>query len=201
MTLDVCAAWESGTSLAPQCGVKKPHHAAAERMKTHAQALVSAGKLTAALEAYGRAAETLPNDAWLHHAAGELAKKLKQNELAAAYFRKAGAAFMASGFNRYALPALRNSWVLFRTGLPATSRAYREVTCELAAVQRELGFETDATMTEDVASSALEGSDPSELRSQESAPPRESSARELKSRFAPRGFRGLLERVRRALTA
>jgi hypothetical protein len=175
-------------------------------MKTQAQALVSAGKLTAALEAYGRAAETLSNDAWLHHAAGELAKKLKQNELAAVYFRRAGAAFMATGFNRYALPAFRNSWVLYRTGLPASSRAYREVTRELAAVQRELGFETDATVTEELASSALEGSAPSDLRAQESVPPRESTARALKGPFAPRpratlGFRRLLERVRRALSA
>jgi hypothetical protein len=196
-----------GTPLAQPADVsKKPDRAAAEKMKTEAQALVTAGKLTAALEAYGRAAEVLSHDAWLHHAAGELARKLKQDGLAAMYFRKSGAAFMASGFNRYALPALRSSWLLLRAGLPATVGAYREVTHELAAVQRELGFQTDASMTEALADHALEGLSPSELGPNESVPPRDSLTRSLQSPVAPSpsaapGFRRWLERVRRALSA
>jgi hypothetical protein len=187
---------------------KKPDRAAGEKLKTEAQALVSSGKLTAALELYGRAAEALPNDAWLHHAAGELARKLKQDELAAMYFRKAGAAFMAGGFSRYALPALRSSWLLFRSTLPANVVAYREVTHELAAVQRELGFETDASVTEELGHGALESLAASERGPNESAPPRESLARVLQTPVAPRptpsaapGFRRWLERVRRALSA
>jgi hypothetical protein len=175
-------------------------------MKTEAQALVGAGKLTAALELYGRAAEALPSDAWLHHAAGELAKKLKQDELAAMYFRKSGAAFMASGFSRYALPALRSSWLLFRGELPAAAVAYREVTHELASVQRELGFQTDATLTEELGLEALQGHAPAARGATESVPPRESLARVLQTPVAPRpsaapGFRRWLERIRRALSA
>ncbi len=185
---------------------KKPERTAAEKLKTEAQALVAAGKLTAALEAYGRAAEVLSNDAWLHHAAGELAKKLKQEELAAMYFRKSGAAFMASGFSRYALPALRSSWLLFRSGLPATAGAYREVTHELAAVQRELGFETDASMTEQLGNDALDGTAASEHGPNDSVPPRDSLARALRTPVTTRpsaapGFRRWLERVRKALSA
>jgi hypothetical protein len=200
------ALFAGGTPLAQSSYVsKKPERAAAERLKTEAQTLVAEGKLTAALEIYGRAAE-LSNDAWLHHAAGELARKLKQDELAATYFRKSGEAFMATGFNRYALPALRNSWLLFRAGLPGTSHAYREVTCELAAVQRELGFETDATMTEELGNDALEASSVAESRSDESTPPRHSEARPRGTPVTPTpsvapAFRSWLERVRRALSA
>jgi hypothetical protein len=184
---------------------KKPERSAAEKTKTEAQALVAAGKLTAALELYGRAAEVLSNDAWLHHAAGELAKKLKQDALAARYFRKSGVAFMASGFSRYALPALRSSWLLFRSGLPATAAAYREVTRELAAVQRELGFETDASTTEELGNDAFQsaaaGAGPND-----SVPHRDSLTRALQTPVATRpsampGFRRWLERVRKALSA
>lgn len=198
-----------GTPLAQPWGVsKKPDRAAGEKLKTQAQALVSSGKLTAALDVYGRAADALPSDAWLHHAAGELARKLKQNELAATYLRKAGAAFMAGGFSRYALPALRSSWLLLRSALPANAVAYREVTHELAAVQRELGFETDATLTEELGREALESLAASERGPNESVPPRESLARVLETPVAPRPtpsaapvFRRWLERVRRALSA
>jgi hypothetical protein len=197
-----------GTALAqPFVVSKKSDRASGEKLKMEAQTLATAGKLTAALEAYGRAAEALPSDAWLHHAAGELARKLKQDELAAMYLRKAGAAFMATGFSRYALPSLRSSWLLFRTGLPANAAAYREVTHELAAVQRELGFETDAAMTEELGQEALEGIATNERGTpNDSVPPRESLARVLQSPVAPRpsaapGFRSWLERVRRALSA
>jgi hypothetical protein len=198
---------KGGTALAQSGGVsKKAERTAGEKMKTEAQALVSAGKLTAALELYGRAAELLSNDAWLHHAAGELAKKLKQEELAAMHFRRSGAAFMASGFSRYALPALRSSWLLLRNGLPATAGAYREVTHELAAVQRELGFLTDARMTEQLVSDALDGMGAAEPGPKDSVPPRESLARALqapvtKSPSVAPGFRRWLERVRKALSA
>jgi hypothetical protein len=186
---------------------KKSDRAAAEKLKMEAQALVTSGKLTAALEAYGRAAEALPGDAWLHHAAGELARKLKQDELAALYFRKAGAAFMTGGFSRYALPALRSSWMILRAALPANAAAYREVTQELAAVQRELGFGTDATKTEALGREALEGARANgRAASGESVPPRESLARFVQDPptpqpAAPPGFRSWLERVRRALSA
>jgi hypothetical protein len=185
---------------------KKPERSAAEKTKTEAQALVAAGKLTAALELYGRAAEVLSNDAWLHHAAGELAKKLKQDALAARYFRKSGVAFMASGFSRYALPALRSSWLLFRSGLPATAAAYREVTRELAAVQRELGFETDASMTEELANDALQSTAAGAPGPNDSVPHRDILARALQTPIATRpsampGFRRWLERVRKALSA
>jgi hypothetical protein len=205
--LDVRSSMEGGTPLAQSRRVsKKPDRTASERLKLEAQALATAGKLTAALEAYGRAAEVLPHDAWLHHAAGELAKKLKQDGLAAIYFRKSGAAFMASGFSRYALPALRSSWLLFRSGLPSTAGAYREVTHELAAVQRELGFQTDAAMTEELGRGALEELTASERGPDDSVPPRESLARTLRTSVAPRrsagqGFRRWLERVRKALSA
>jgi tetratricopeptide (TPR) repeat protein len=184
----------------------KLDRASGEKLKTEAQALVSAGKPSAALERYGRAADALPNDAWLHHAAGELARTLKQEELAAMYFRKAGAAFVASGFSRYALPALRSSWLHFRSALPAHAAAFEEVTQELAAVQRELGFETDATMTEKLSREALETLVRGARSSKESVPPRESLARVLKTpivppQSAPPGFRNWLERVRRALSA
>jgi hypothetical protein len=193
-----------GTTLAQSIGVS--NRAVGEKFKMEAQALAGAGKLTAALDAYGRAAEALPNDAWLHHAAGELARKLKQDELAAMYLRKSGAAFMATGFSRYALPALRNSWLLFRGSLPSNAAAYREVTHELAAVQRELGFETDATMTEELGLDALQGIGHAERHANESVPPRESLARALRTPVVPRpsaapAFQRWLERVRRALSA
>lgn len=185
---------------------KKPDRAVAEKLKTEAQALVTAGKLTAALEAYGRAVEALPSDAWLHHAAGELARKLKQDDLAAVYLRKSGAAFLATGFSRYALPALRSSWLIYRAALPASAATYREVTNELASVQRELGFETDAAMTEELGHDALQGLAASERTPNESVPPRESLARALQTPIAPRPsatpvLRRWLERVRRALSA
>lgn len=185
---------------------KKPDRALGEKLKTEAQGLVSSGKLTAALEHYGRAAEALPGDAWLHHAAGELARKLKQDALAAMYFRKSGAAFMASGFSRYALPALRSSWLLLRNALPANATVYREVTNELAAVQRELGFETDATMTEQLGRGALDALGATGARANDSVPPRESLARVLQSPIPPQPtskpvFRRWLERVRKVLSA
>jgi tetratricopeptide (TPR) repeat protein len=184
----------------------KAERAAGEKLKTEAQALVSVGKLAAALERYGRAADALPNDAWLHHAAGELARKLKQEELAAKYFRQAGAGFVANGFSRYALPALRSSWLHYRSALPAHAKSFEEVTHELAAVQRELGFETDATMTEKLGREALETLARGARISNDSVPPRESLARVLKtqsvsSEAAAPGFRHWLERVRRALSA
>lgn len=185
---------------------KKLDRVAAEKLKTEAQALATAGKLSAALEAYGRAADALPSDAWLHHAAGELARKLKQDVLAATYFRKAGAAFVTSGFARYALPALRSSWLLYRSTLPENAGTYQELTQELAAVQRELGFETDAAMTEELGHDALRGLAAIEHGAKESVPPRESLARVLQTPVAPKpstapAFRRWLERVRRALSA
>jgi tetratricopeptide (TPR) repeat protein len=196
-----------GTELARSAVVRtKADRAAGEKLKTEAQALVSAGKPTAALERYARAAEALPDDGWLHHAAGELARRLKQEELAAMYFRKAGVAFVASGLGRYALPPFRNAWLYFQSALPEHAAAFEEVTRELAAVQRQLGFETDANQTEKLSGEALETVAGRVRAPRESQPPRESMARALKTAHTPPHsvpprFRHWLERVRKALTA
>lgn len=133
---------------------KKQERPRLEQLKADAKTHAAGGKLTVALDLYCRAAELAPNDPWLSHSAAELARRVKRDDVAAVYLRRAAAAFVANGHTRHALPALRNAWLLLRARLPATELIFREVTAELAAVQRALGFDVDATTTEELALAA-----------------------------------------------
>ena len=117
-----------------------------------------AGDEAPALACYERAATLMPGAPWLQHRTAELARKLKQYDLAAAHYRRAAAAFVAAGFPKRALAPLRAGWQSSLVGLPAQSGAFISVTLELAQVQRDLGFGPEAAMSITSANQALRSS-------------------------------------------
>ncbi len=125
-----------------------------EQLRAEARVHAAGGRLAVALELYCRATELAPSDPWIAHGAAEFARRLKRDDLALAYLRRAAAAFVAMGQTRYALPALRSCWLLSRARLPEGEPAFQEITEELAAVQRDLEFHTDASTTEALAADA-----------------------------------------------
>ena len=84
---------------------------------------------------------------WLQHRTAELARKLKQPEVAALHYRRAAAAFIRAGFPKRALAPLRTAWQLSIALLPGNASAFITISLELANVQRELGFAADAKLT------------------------------------------------------
>jgi hypothetical protein len=118
----------------------------ADRWTADAKKLLESGKEAAALELYRRAADELPGAPWLQHRTAELARKLKQTEIAIAYFRRAGTAFQLAGFAKRAQAPLRTGWTLACEGLPGTARVLVEVAVELMQLHRQLGFSADATV-------------------------------------------------------
>lgn len=145
-----------------------------ERWTADAKKLVEAGKELAALELYRRAADELPGAPWLQHRTAELSRKLKQDEVAIAYFRRASTAFQLADFSKRALAPLRTAWTLACDGLPATARALVEVGSELMQLQRRLGFGPDASVLFERTNAALRSRGFAELPAQvlDSVPPR-----------------------------
>ena len=118
----------------------------------------AAGNEAAALECYKEAASLLLGAPWLQHRTAELARKLKQLDVAAVHYRRAAAAFIAAGFPKRALSPLRNAWQASLSALPDQSEAFVAVTLELAHAQRDLGFGPEAALYISNANQALRAS-------------------------------------------
>lgn len=145
---------ERGTLPALCLGVSQTSPKPSETVQAQVEALMAvAKKLTAdrkevqALEAYKTASGLMLGAPWLQHRTAELARKLKQPQVAALHYRRAAAAFIRAGFPKRALAPLRMAWQVSISLLPAESSAFVTVTLELANVQRELGFAADARLT------------------------------------------------------
>ncbi|MEP7049553.1 MAG: hypothetical protein ABJB12_04340 [Pseudomonadota bacterium] len=117
-----------------------------------------AGDEALALDCYRQAAALMPGAPWLQHRTAEIARKLKQYELAAVHYRRAAAAFVAAGFPKRAVAPLRVAWQSSLVGLPGQSEALITVTLELAHVQRTLGLSPEAAMSISSANQALRSS-------------------------------------------
>jgi hypothetical protein len=126
-----------------------------ERWTAEAKKLAESGKEAAALELYCRAADELPGAPWLQHRTAELARKLKKNDVAIVYFRRAATAFQIADFSKRAVAPLRTGWSLAIDGLPGTSKLLVELAVELMQLHRRLGFAADATVTFERTNTAL----------------------------------------------
>jgi len=123
-----------------------------------AKKLTSEGNEAQALETYKTASGLMLGAPWLQHRTAELARKLKQPDVATLHYRRAAAAFIRAGFPKRALSPLRTAWQLSVPLLPSKASAFITVSLELANVQRELGFVSDAKLTLSNSNLALEGS-------------------------------------------
>jgi hypothetical protein len=126
-----------------------------ERWTAEAKKLVESGKEVAGLELYQRAADELPGAPWLQHRTAELARRLKKNDIAVTYFRRAATAFQIADFPKRGVAPLRTAWSLAVEGLPATSKLLVELALELMQLHRRLGFAADATVTFERTNAAL----------------------------------------------
>jgi hypothetical protein len=136
-----------------------------ERWTAEAKKLADGGKEAAALDLYRRAADELAGAPWLQHRTAELARKLKQNDVAITYFRRAATAFQIADFPKRAVAPLRTAWVLALEGLPVTSKLLVEVAVDLMQVHRRLGFAADAAVTFERTNAALRARGFSEIPS------------------------------------
>jgi tetratricopeptide (TPR) repeat protein len=139
----------------------KPHdfvQAQVEALTDTAKKLSSTGKEAQALEAYKQAAALMPGAPWLQNRTAELARKLRQPEVAASHYRRAAAAFIGAGFPKRALTPLRTAWQVSAGLLPGDASAFIAITLELAKVQRELGSASDAKLSIINANQALRAS-------------------------------------------
>jgi hypothetical protein len=134
-----------------------------ERWSAEAKKLADAGKESAALQLYRQAADELPGAPWLQHRTAELAKKLKQHDVAVTYFRRSATAFQLAEFPKRAVAPLRAAWTLAIEGLPSTSRALIDVALELVQLHKRLGFAADASVTIERTNVALRARGFSEL--------------------------------------
>jgi hypothetical protein len=128
-----------------------------ERWTAEAKKLTDAGKEAAALELYRRAADELSGAPWLQHRTAELARKLRQNDVAIVYYRRAATAFQMAEFPKRAVAPLRTAWSLAIEGLPGTSKLLVEVATELMQLHRRLGFAADASVTLERTNAVLRG--------------------------------------------
>jgi hypothetical protein len=126
-----------------------------ERWTAEAKKLAENGKEAAALELYCQAADQLPGAPWLQHRTAELARKLKKNDVAINYYRRAATAFQIADFSKRAVAPLRTAWSLSIDGLPATSRLLVDLAVELMQLHRRLGFAADAAVTFERTNTAL----------------------------------------------
>lgn len=126
-----------------------------ERWTAEAKKLFEGGQEAAALDLYRRAADELPGAPWLQHRTADIARKLKQPDVAIIYFRRAATAFHIANFPKRAVAPLRTAWSLAIEGLPATSKILVELTLELMQLHRKLGFAADATVTFERTNAAL----------------------------------------------
>ncbi len=129
-----------------------------EALTAVAKKLSGEGKDAQALEAYKTASGLMLGAPWLQHRTAELARKLKQSEVAALHYRRAAAAFIRAGFPKRALAPLRIAWQVSVPLLPGNASAFSSLSLEFANVQRELGFATDAKLTLTNSNLALEAS-------------------------------------------
>jgi len=129
-----------------------------ESLTALAKKLSGEGKEPQALEAYKQASGLMLGAPWLQHRTAELARKLKLPEVAALHYRRAAAAFIRAGFPKRALSPLRCALQLNVPRLPASASAFIALSVELATVQRQLGFSSDAKLTLSNANLALEAS-------------------------------------------
>jgi hypothetical protein len=129
-----------------------------EALTVVAKKLTSEGKEAQALEAYKTASGLMLGAPWLQHRTAELARKLKQPEVAALHYRRAAAAFIHAGFPKRAIAPLRTAWQLTIPLLPGNANAFITTSLEFANVQRELGFAADAKLTLTNSNLALETS-------------------------------------------
>ena len=129
-----------------------------ETLTTVAKKLTAEGKEAQALEAYKTASGLMLGAPWLQHRTAELARKLKQPEVAALHYRRAAAAFIRAGFPKRALAPLRTAWQMSIVLLPGNASAFITIGLEFANVQRELGFAADAKLTLTNTNLALEAS-------------------------------------------
>ena len=129
-----------------------------EALTTVAKKMTSSGKDAQALEAYKTAAGLMPGAPWLQHRTAELARKLKQPEVAALHYRRAAVAFIRAGFPKRALAPLRTAWQVTVALLPGDASSFITITLELINVQRELGFTSDAKLSLGNANQALRAS-------------------------------------------
>jgi tetratricopeptide (TPR) repeat protein len=151
-----------GTTRAPCTAVtddlakqRRQLEAQVERWTAEAKKLAESGKEAAALDLYCRAADELPGAPWLQHRTAELARKLKKNDAAISYFRRAATAFQIADFSKRAVAPLRTAWSLSIDGLPGTSKLLVELAVELMQLHRRLGFAADATVTFERTNAAL----------------------------------------------
>ena len=136
-----------------------------ERWTAEAKKLAEAGKEGEALELYRRAADELPGAPWLQHRTAELARKLRQPDVAISYFRRAATAFQIADFVKRAVAPMRTAWSLAIDNLPGTSKVLVELALELQ-LHRRLGFAADATVTLERTNLALRTRGFSEIPSQ-----------------------------------
>jgi len=129
-----------------------------ETLTAVAKKLMGEGKEAQALEAYKTASGLMLGAPWLQHRTAELARKLKQPEVAALHYRRAAVAFIRAGFPKRALSPLRAAWQVSIPLLPANASAFITIGLELTNVQRELGFAADAKFTWTNTNLALEAS-------------------------------------------
>ena len=115
----------------------------------------AAGHEAMALECYKQAASLMLGAPWLQHRTAELARKLKQLDVAAVHYRRAAKAFTGAGFPKRALSPLRNAWQASLSALPEDADSFISVTLELAHAQRELGFGPEAALSVANANQAL----------------------------------------------
>jgi tetratricopeptide (TPR) repeat protein len=150
-----------------------------------------AGDEAKALECYAQAAELMPGAPWLQHRTAELARKLKQLEVAVLHYRRAAAAFVVAGFPKRALAPLRNAWQSSLSLLPAYSSGFVALTLELAHMQRELGFLPEAFVSIANANQALRACGSSERV------PSSADGAEPKGGIDASGIRPITEATRR----
>jgi hypothetical protein len=126
-----------------------------ELWTNQAKKLAETGKEAAALDLYRRAADELAGAPWLQHRTAELARKLKKNDIAIVYFRRAATAFQIADFVKRAVAPLRTAWALAIEGLPVTSKLVVDLAVELMQLHRRLGFTADASVTFERTNTAL----------------------------------------------
>jgi tetratricopeptide (TPR) repeat protein len=142
--------------------VKKPStesndsiQAQVEQLTAEAKQLNLLGKEAQALEIYRKASLLMPGAPWLQHRTAELARRLKQSDIAAQHYRRAAAAFIGAGFPKRALAPYRNAWAILVVALPENASAFITLTLNLADLQRQLGAPDEATTSIARANDAL----------------------------------------------
>src|SRR6187399_3265894 len=108
--------------------------AQAERWGSEAKRLADSGREVAAFDLYRKAADILPLAPWLQLRTGELARKLKRNDLAVSYFVRSGQAFIQAGFAKRSVAPLRLAWTVAREQVATEDAPFVEVAQELVRV-------------------------------------------------------------------